>query len=146
MSLSIPAKCLFASLVATSVLASGANAAQSKKVDKRWFEIEVILFSQIDDKSKLKEQFDEGATLPKRSRVVDMLNRYLYPQLADLKQQLPSCQQSETVKSYVEQAALWPEFYSEKTLDEIDLSIESQLVTTDSISAESSLPNESHSF
>lgn len=151
MSLSFSAKFLatsaiFSSAMLSGVFASHVEAAQSKKIDKRWFEIEVILFSQIDDKSKLKEQFSAGARLPERTRIVDMLNGYLYPELAELKLQLPNCQQGEYEKSLLEQATRWPELYPEKSLDEIDLIIESQLPISDSFSTDSSSLNQAQTF
>ena len=151
MSLSFSAKFLatsaiFSSAMLSGVFASHVEAAQSKKIDKRWFEIEVILFSQIDDKSKLKEQFSTGASLPERTRIVDMLNGYLYPELAELKLQLPNCQQGEYEKSLLEQATRWPELYPEKSLDEIDLIIESQLPNSDSFSIDSSSLNQAQTF
>lgn len=58
---------------------------------EHWFEIEVILFSQIGDKSVLKEKFDAAPELPKYSRYLDLLNPYLQPDIQALKQLLPYC-------------------------------------------------------
>ena len=58
---------------------------------EHWFEIEVILFSQIGDKTVLKEQFNEASELPAYSRYIDLLKNYTKPDIKALKQLLPYC-------------------------------------------------------
>ncbi|MBO9492389.1 hypothetical protein J7384_18650 [Endozoicomonas sp. G2_1] len=73
-----------------------ANAAEPKK--ERWFEMEVILFSQLNDKSTLKENFPSTEQLSdfnkKYRRVNDLLTPFLYPELTSLKALLPVCGQA----------------------------------------------------
>lgn len=66
--------------------------AQSKEAP-RWFEVEVILFKQLGDKSLLKEQFFD-TELPRYSRSFDLLTPYLQPDISALKQQLPYCDEN----------------------------------------------------
>ncbi len=61
------------SAVALSVISS----AQAN--EKRWFEMEVILFSQLGDKSQLKENFSDTPPMPKYRRVRDLLSEFLTP-------------------------------------------------------------------
>jgi len=56
-----------------------------------WFETEIILFSQLDDKSKLKEVFTTESLLPNYPSEIDLLSAFINPDIASLKQQLPSC-------------------------------------------------------
>ena len=58
---------------------------------EHWFEIEVILFSQIGDKTTLKETFKETTELPNYRRTLDLLTPYLQPDIKSLKQLLPYC-------------------------------------------------------
>jgi hypothetical protein len=61
---------------------------------ERWFEVEVILFSQLHDKSSLKEQFsgEYQASLTSSSRpALELLQAYIAPQLSQLKSLLPGC-------------------------------------------------------
>ena len=67
------------------------QAATSKNND-RWFEVEIILFSQLGDKSQLTESFPDSSELPKYRRVEDLLARYLNPDIRSLKQLLPNCE------------------------------------------------------
>ena len=70
-----------------------ARAAQEEKPE-RWFEIEVILFKQLNDKATLKEQFPDNITatnLPEYQQYFDLLNPYLQPNLTHIKQFVPLC-------------------------------------------------------
>lgn len=73
-----------------------ANAAEPKK--ERWFEMEVILFSQLNDKNTLKEKFPSTDQLSdfnkKYRRINDLLTPFLYPELTSLKALLPVCGQA----------------------------------------------------
>ena len=70
-------------------------ATEASTVEDRWFEVEVILFNQLGDKHKLMEKFPTHANLPQYDQVDDILSPFLHPDIAALKQQLPSCEASE---------------------------------------------------
>ena len=101
------------------------SAADNKDAD-RWFEMEVILFSQLGDKEQLKEQFPENVVLPKYKEVIDLLGPYLNPDIASLKQLLPSCDDPIYPESFLNQAVTQIEkqpYYVEKSLLELKESI-----------------------
>jgi hypothetical protein len=104
--------------LATALLSHSSSAAL-KTYENTWFEIEVILFSQIGDKSRLKEVFPEVSTLPSYPKVIDLLGPYLQPDILTLKQLLPNCQQIEYPSSLINQAARLPTLFDQKTLPEI---------------------------
>ncbi|MDO6428760.1 CsiV family protein [Thalassotalea sp. 1_MG-2023] len=56
-----------------------------------WFEIEVILLSNIADKSAIKEVFSNQQPLPDYEQSRDLLGRYLAPDVNNLKRLLPQC-------------------------------------------------------
>jgi len=85
------------------IFSEQAIAASKNKAD-RWFEIEVILFSQLGDKKQLKEQFPENSALPNYRKVIDLLGPYLSPDINSLKQQLPSCDSPTYPESLLNQA------------------------------------------
>jgi len=85
------------------IFSEQAMAAPKNKAD-RWFEIEVILFSQLGDKEQLKEQFSASNTLPRYRKVIDLLSPYLSPDINSLKQQLPGCDFPVYPESLVNQA------------------------------------------
>lgn len=93
--------------------------AAAKKNNDRWFEIEIILFSQIGDKSQLKEHFPDTSELPKYRRTLDLLTHYLNPNIASLKQLLPSCESPQYQADLVTQKAKLPELFTEKTLAQL---------------------------
>ena len=109
-----------ASSILASAMATSTAMAANKKAE-RWFEMEVILFSQLDDKSKLKEAFPEQIPLPKYKKVWDLLTPYLNPDIATLKQQLPGCDNPKFDKNMLEQQvdALAP-FYQPKSLEALE--------------------------
>jgi len=77
-------------IISTLSLSISAQAAKTE----RWFEVEVILFKQLEDKSKLKEQFSNEASatnLPKYKKIFDLLSPYLQPDLTTIKQSFPRC-------------------------------------------------------
>jgi hypothetical protein len=95
---------LSSTLIASAlVFSEQATAAPKNKAD-RWFEIEVILFSQLGDKKQLKEQFPENSALPRYRKVIDLLGPYLSPDINSLKQQLPSCDSPVYKDSLIDQA------------------------------------------
>jgi len=85
------------------IFSEQATAAPKNKAD-RWFEIEVILFSQLGDKKQLKEQFTENSSLPRYRKVIDLLGPYLSPDINSLKQQLPNCDSPVYPESLIDQA------------------------------------------
>lgn len=93
--------------ISTSLLAlfntPNALAASQKKAE-RWFEIEVILFQQLGDKSKLKEQFSKQVdvnNLPKYSKTFDLLTPYLQKDLSAIKQFMPLCQDDDGLSHFI---------------------------------------------
>jgi hypothetical protein len=94
------------------------QAATSKNND-RWFEVEIILFSQLGDKSQLTETFPDTSELPKYRRSEDLLARYLNPDIRSLKQLLPSCDNPEYPEELIKAQAQLPALFEEKTLTQI---------------------------
>ncbi len=92
-------------LLSVALFTQSALASSSAKND-RWFEIEVILFEQLGDKTLLKENFPDQVTLPKYRKVIDILSPFLQPDIAGLKQQLPMCSDPIYPASLVEQSTL----------------------------------------
>jgi len=86
-------------LVTTASLASG-NIAQPVKAPARWFEIEIILFKQISNKEQNKEQFSSQDLTAKKRYAIDLLAPYLQPDIASLKQLLPTCGQPSAAFPY----------------------------------------------
>lgn len=103
---------------AAVVLPLAANAASGKNKD-RWFEVEVILFSQLGDKSQLKEHFPDSIELPKYRRTLDLLADYINPDIASLKQLLPNCESPYYPADLVSQNAKLPALFKEKSLADI---------------------------
>lgn len=94
--------------------------AATQKSDDRWFDVEIILFSQLDDKSQSKEHFPEVSELPKHHRVEDLLNRYLNPDIRSLKQLLPDCGSTQSHNDLVNKQAKLPEIFDMKSLTELE--------------------------
>ncbi|SEL65433.1 Peptidoglycan-binding protein, CsiV [Colwellia chukchiensis] len=94
-------------------------AATAQESAERWFEVEVILFSQLGDKTQLKEHFPERSELPNYPQAEDLLARYLNPDIASLKQLLPSCDAPYYAESLVAQKAKLPKLFRAKSLAEI---------------------------
>lgn len=83
---------LYISLLCATA-SSSVSAIQTNK-SERWFEIEVILFKQLNDKNILKEQFPDNvnaSNLPEHNKHFDLLTPYLQPNLAHIKQFIPQC-------------------------------------------------------
>jgi len=95
--------------------------AATQKSDDRWFDVEIVLFSQLGDKSQLKESFPDSSELPKYPRVEDLLRRYLNPDIRGLKQLLPHCDAPLYAESLVKKQAELPALFSEKSLAELSL-------------------------
>ncbi|MGB1261465.1 MAG: CsiV family protein [Cognaticolwellia sp.] len=115
---------------AALIIPAWAQAAAQNNND-RWFEVEVILFSQLGDKNQLKEQFPEQVTLPKYQKVEDLLSKYLNPDIASLKQLLPNCDTEQASTDLVTEHAKLPTLFSEKSLAEIAQLAPSSFSATD---------------
>ena len=113
------------------------SAADNRNAD-RWFEMEVILFSQLGDKAQLKEQFPENTALPRYKKIIDLLGPYLNPDIASLKQLLPSCDAPFYPESLLNQAITQinkQPYYVEKSLVELEeliINIDSEISTNTS--------------
>ena len=87
----------FSSLLifSASLLALNTNTCVAKETKpERWFEIEVILFKQLNNKTALKEHFPDNinaTNLPKYRQSFDLLTPYLQPNLTSIKQFMPLC-------------------------------------------------------
>ncbi|GLX77289.1 hypothetical protein tinsulaeT_06290 [Thalassotalea insulae] len=91
----------------------------ASKWSGEWFEIEIILISQLHDKSKQAEVFSEYSPLPQYHQSLDLLTPYLLPDIKALKQQLPDCDSPKYPSSLLEQASHLPELHPLLTLAEI---------------------------
>jgi len=115
------------SIFLTTIFLSQSSVAAIKTYENTWFEIEVILFSQLGDKSRLKEIFPDSSSLPNYPKVIDLLGPYLQPNIISLKQQLPSCQKNEQGEyplTLINQAAALPLLFVQKDLTEIESVVE----------------------
>jgi len=101
-----------------SLLFSASSLATSKWSGD-WFEIEVILLSQLHDKSLLSEAFPDKVPLPNANKTLDLLSAYLTPDISSLKQKLPHCSDPVYPKSLLEQSTKIPSFHDILTLEEV---------------------------
>ncbi|PCH97512.1 MAG: hypothetical protein COB83_02080 [Gammaproteobacteria bacterium] len=72
---------------------------------ERWFEIEVILFKQLNNKAALKEQFPDNintSNLPKYTKSFDLLNPYLQANLTRIKQFVPLCGEKDAQHQFLD--------------------------------------------
>ena len=96
---------------------------------KRWFEMEVILFSQLGDKSQLKENFSNNTPLPRYRKVRELLSQYLLPDISLLAQHLPQCDSGElknqTAIELLDKPRLQSPFLT-KSIDELSLEMLSE--------------------
>jgi hypothetical protein len=116
---------LFVAFFCAFILVSAPSFSATEQ-EQRWFEIEVILFSQLGDKTQLKEYFpdqeQQPSTLPNYRRIKDLLTPYLYPDLSTLKLQLPQCDDVSEQKNEGALANRLPPFYPLKSLMQINQS------------------------
>ncbi|MDO6445756.1 CsiV family protein [Colwellia sp. 1_MG-2023] len=108
------------SLVLFSSLFFSLSAMSASKWLGDWFEIEVILISQLDDKTKSKESFSEQDFTINYANSLDLITPYLNPDIESLKQLLPVCNQINDQRTYLEQSTVWPTFYLNKTLSDLN--------------------------
>ena len=127
-------------------LSSQPSLAASKKIDKRWFEIEVILFSQLRSPADVDEKFADKPSLPNYRYIEDLLTPHLYPNTASLKQQLPNCTTGQYDIHYVEQNATIPDVHPLLSLDEINsqTDIDDALFGVDPLASDLNELNESN--
>jgi hypothetical protein len=88
---------LYISLLCISI--SSSVFAVQTQTPERWFEIEVILFKQLGDKTSLKEKFPDNVSatnLPQYKKHFDLLTSYLQPNLTGIKQFMPVCGKNDT--------------------------------------------------
>jgi len=124
-------------LLSTALIFSQQISAAGKNKADRWFEMEVILFSQLGDKAQLKEQFPDNSPLPQYRKIIDLLGPYLNPDITTLKQKLPSCDTPVYPESLLDQAitAIKEQpYYVEKSLNELESEIPESInaITTNS--------------
>ncbi|MFQ3313504.1 MAG: hypothetical protein ACI8SC_002716 [Colwellia sp.] len=108
---------IISALTSLCLLTSNSSlATQSSKTSPtelaRWFEIEVILFKHLSSSSVKNseniEQFSASDLRAKKRRALDLLAPYLQPDIASLKQLLPSCEQPQTSLPYnITPSILW---------------------------------------
>jgi len=86
----------------------------------RWFEVEVILLSQLGDKADIKEVFTTNKALPDYNRHIDILAPYLSPDIESLKNNMPQCgERGWLLDTYQDVLAPKP-YFVVKTLEEIE--------------------------
>jgi hypothetical protein len=113
-------------LLSTALIFSQQASAIGKENTDRWFEVEVILFSQLGDKAKLKEKFPDKTALPRYKNIINLLGPYLNPDITSLKQLLPSCEAPNYADSLINQSITQineQPYYVEKSLIELKESI-----------------------
>ena len=112
----------FALLPCLTLLANSPALAQTAKKE-RWFEVEVILFTQLGDKSILKEHFPDdtisAAASLRRKRFIELLPAFFKPDTSALRSQLPLCGTTTIEQSFFDQASTPIPYYQSKTLTEI---------------------------
>ena len=118
-------------LCAAAIALPLSSHAASQKSNDRWFEVEIILFSQLGDKTQLKENFPDTTDLPKYRYAEDLLGKYLNPDIRGLKQLLPSCDSPAAPQSLLEQHAKLPPLFAKKSLKQILQFAESKNNSTD---------------
>jgi len=84
-----------------------------------WFEIEVILLSQLEDKALLKESFTKNPNVPSYQNGLDLIRPYLNPDITSLKQQLPRCDAPQYPLTLLEQSSHLPVIHPILPLDEL---------------------------
>jgi len=94
---------LFISTVLLALFNTPNALAATQKKAERWFEVEVILFQQLGDKNKLKEQFSnevDVSHLPKYPKAYDLLTPYLQKDLSAIKQFISLCHNSDGLSDF----------------------------------------------
>ena len=132
----LPLKLTLGALLFVSTIFAAPTFSATEQED-RWFEIEVILFSQLGDKTKLKEIFpdqeQQPSALPNYRNVRDLLTPYIYPDLTTLKLQLPQCDDSAQQIPLVEPTNTRQKFYLAKSLEKINQTLfEDEITSTNS--------------
>lgn len=113
-----------------SLLLSFSSASASKWAGD-WFEVEVILMSQLSDKSSLREVFPNDPFSLNTATSLNLLSAYINPDIASLKQLLPQCGEAFDSRTYLEQSKKWPTFFSTKSIETLHKEqAEAQRLTT----------------
>jgi len=86
----LPVISIFTISLSSVTWSSSVNAA-AKNYSNTWFEIEVILFNQLGDKSQLREAFPKSSIIPEPKKIIDLLGPYLTPDITDLKSRIATC-------------------------------------------------------
>jgi len=86
----LPVISVFTISLSSVTWSSNANAA-AKNYSNTWFEIEVILFNQLGDKSQLREAFPDSSIIPEPVNIIDLLGPYLTPDISHLKSRIANC-------------------------------------------------------
>ncbi|GHE77204.1 CsiV family protein [Thalassotalea profundi] len=120
-------------LVSSAVLAASPDRG-------RWFDIEVILISQLGDKAKLNEIFADNVKLPSFNNPLDLLTPYLNPDIHALKQQLPFCNSKNQLFTYHEKVQE-PSIVTLKPLAVIEEETNQAITTTQALPESDSTPN-----
>ena len=114
-------------MITSTMFATSAVAAPVKQ--ERWFEVEVVFFTQLGDKDKLQEVFpekDQLPAMPRYKKVIDLITPFLHPDISVIRQKLPICDSSVTSSDFSAQQyfstkpKLLPPYFSTLTLEEIE--------------------------
>jgi hypothetical protein len=72
--------------------------------ENTWFEVEVILFKQLGDKTQLQEVFPDSSDIPEPESIIDILSPYLVPQnKTELLATFPQCAHFPLVPDVIEE-------------------------------------------
>jgi len=104
-------------------MSADVGAAKLEKPE-RWFEVEVILFKQLGNKSTLKEQFPDdinASNLPNYQESFDPLTPYLQPSLTRIKQFAALCGEKDEQRLFLESLQSVSTLFSNVESDEMKL-------------------------
>ena len=82
-------------LLAGALLSTALSAQQQNSQEQRWFEVELIVFSQTPTEA-LREHFADSTTPIKPGRAFDLISPLYQPDISSLLSALPLCQQRST--------------------------------------------------
>ena len=116
-------KSKFCALFLAPILLSTQAFSATDKAE-RWFEIEVILFSQLGNKALIKENFpdqkQQPTALPNYRYIKDLLTPHVYPDISTLILQLPQCGDFSKAKTLIDIATTPQVFVTTKSLAQIN--------------------------
>lgn len=93
-------------LLAGAVLSTALCAQQQNGQEQRWFEVELIVFSQTPTEA-LKEHFAASTTPIKPGRAVDLISPVYQPDISNLLSELPLCLQDRPLRLADNFAPVW---------------------------------------